>query len=138
MCVVQCDGCGGEMSSCRGSLWHLRLRRALSLFDGFKACFFFLTIVFFFFFFPLLSCEFLWQRGRGRCRGGAHLTFVGHHSSRTLQQVHKRAPNSFLPCPWPPLVRCDVCRLFSTPQLFSQQSSVAAGHQFVDKRLISQ
>lgn len=31
------------------------------------------------------------------------------------------------------LTQWDVCQLFSTPQLFSQPSSVAAGHQFVDK-----
>lgn len=40
---------------------------------------------------------------------------------------------NFPPALWCSSAHSDVCQLFSTHQLFSWPSSVAAGHQFVDK-----
>lgn len=49
-----------------------------------------------------------------------------------------RRPDLFPPFPRPSWAQWDVGSSFSTPQLFSQQSGVATGHQFVEKILISQ
>lgn len=73
---------------------------------------------------------------------GPHCLAQGHfsRSSRCSSALHLSALipppcclHSFPPALWPSLAPWDVCQLFSTPQLFSQLSCVAAGHQFVDK-----
>lgn len=92
--------------------------------------------------FLFLTCESLWDVGsRARPEQSVSLS-----SSRTFQQVRQCALHLsalFFPALPPALIssstldpslaQWDIRQLFSTPQLFSQLSGVAARHQFVDK-----